>query len=489
MGGDSVNTDQWTKQFIAGQWREGQSDNYVTDLNPFTQEPLLKIRGATPDDIDMAYKAALAAQGEWKEVNAYERSAMMMKLAEVISRRREEIIDILQLESGSSRVKAETEINFVLAIVKEASSFSVRMHGMILPSLIPGKENRIYKLPVGVVGVIGPFNFPFYLAMRAIAPAIACGNGVVVKPATETPVSGGLIIGSVFEEAGFPKGLISVTVAKSSEIGDAFTEHPIPSVISFTGSTEVGRHIGEVCGRNLKRVALELGGNNAMIVLEDANIEGAAESAAFGKFMHQGQICMAVNRIIVHRKVYDEFLRRFKEKASHIRTGDPREKDTIIGPLINNKQVERIRDLWDKSVAQGAKVLYEGKVEGNVMGPHILYDVRNDMPIAQEEIFGPACGVIPVDSEEEAIRVANDSPYGLSGAVHAGSLEHGVEVAMQIETGMIHVNDQSVNDEPIIAFGGEKASGLGRYGGQWALDEFTTTKWISVQTKQREYAF
>lgn len=484
-----MNWDEWTKQFIAGEWREGGSDGYYTDTNPFTDEPILKFRMGDSNDVDAAYKAAEAAQREWRAVNAYKRSAMMQQAAEIIARRRDEIIEILQVETGSTWVKAQTEVDFVLAIVRESASFPIRMTGMIVPSIVPGKENRIYKLPVGVVGVIGPFNFPFYLAMRAVAPAMACGNGVVVKPNRQTLVAGGLIIGKIFEEAGFPRGLVNVVVVDTAKVGDVFTGHPIPRVISFTGSTEVGRQIGEMCGKHLKRVALELGGNNAMVVLEDADPDDAAHAAAFGKFLHAGQICMAINRIIVHRKIYDRFLKSFLEKASRIKVGNPLDKDTVIGPLINRRQVDRILGLVKQSVAQGAKVLLEGQVQGNVMGPIVLADVHNDMPIAQEEIFGPAAGVIPVESEDEAIRVANDSPYGLSGAVYSGSTEHGVAVAKQIETGMIHVNDQSVNDEPIIAFGGEKASGLGRYGGQWALDEFTTVKWISVQIDKREYPF
>ncbi|RAL21904.1 aldehyde dehydrogenase family protein [Thermoflavimicrobium daqui] len=478
---------QWNKQWIGGQWKIGLSQKNYINKNPYNDEVLVEIPLANMDDVDQAYESSQAAQREWEKVNPYKRSAIMEKAAELLAARREEMVELLVAESGSTRIKANTEIDFAIAIIKEAASFPIRMQGMILPSLVPGKENRIYRYPAGVVGVISPFNFPFYLSMRSVAPALATGNGVVLKPDRQTMITGGLAIAKLFDDAGIPKGLFNVTVVDTKEIGDAFVEHPIPRIISFTGSTEVGRHIGELCGKNLKRVALELGGNNALIVLQDADIEKAAHSAAFGKFMHQGQICMAINRIIVDRNRYDEFLERFKERVSKIKAGDPSNPDTFVGPLINRKQVDRILDLIDKSVRQGAKVVLEGKVQGNVMEPFILADVTNDMPIAQNEIFGPVAGVIAVDGEEEAIRVANDSPYGLSGAVYAGSVEHGVEVAKKIETGMIHVNDQSVNDEPIIAFGGEKASGLGRYGGMWALDEFTTVKWISVQVHPREY--
>ncbi|MGQ7277776.1 aldehyde dehydrogenase family protein [Brevibacillus thermoruber] len=479
----------WNKQFIAGEWREGRSKDSYEDKNPYNDETLVYIRLANLDDINDAYESAKRVQKEWAQVNPYERSRIMERAAELLSQRRQELIDIITTETGSSVVKANVEIDFAMAIIKEAATFPIRMRGHILPSLIPGKENRIYRNPAGVVGVISPFNFPFYLSMRSVAPALATGNGVVLKPDSQTMIAGGLYIGKLFEDAGIPKGLLNVVVFNTGEIGDAFVEHPIPRIISFTGSTQVGRHIGELCGRNLKRVALELGGNNAMIVLADADVEKAAGAAAFGKFMHAGQICMAINRVIVDQTIYEPFLETFVRKAKAIPCGDQSNPETIIGPLINAKQVSRILALIEKSKSEGAKVALEGSVNGNVMSPFVLRDVTNEMTIAQEEIFGPVASVIAAKDEEDAIRIANDSPYGLSGAVYGGRLEHAVEVAKRIETGMIHVNDQSVNDEPIIAFGGEKSSGLGRYGGEWALDEFTTVKWVSVQIQDRTYPF
>lgn len=480
---------QWDKQFIGGQWREGNGERIYEDKNPFNEETLATIRLANTADIDEAYQSAKKAQKEWEQVNAYQKVAIMEKAVELVKERKEELVQILIAENGASHIKANLEVEAAIGIMKEASTFPLRMHGQIMPSVIPGKENRVYHNPAGVVGIISPFNFPFHLTMRSLAPALAAGNGVVIKPDMQTMISGGLFMGKLFEDAGIPKGLLNITVCSSSEIKDAFVEHPIPQIISFTGSTPVGRHIGELCGRHLKRVALELGGNNAMIVLKDADVERAANSAAFGKFLNAGQICMSLNRIIVERPVYEEFLTKLVEKASRIKYGNPADEDVVVGPLINHKQVDRIQDLIDRSIQKGAKYALQGEVEGNVFAPTVLTDVTNDMPIAQEEIFGPAVGVIVVEDEEEAIKVANDSEYGLSGAVHAGSIEHGVEVSKQIVTGMIHVNDQGVNDEPIVAFGGEKASGLGRYGGEWALHEFTTTKWISVQTEEREYPF
>lgn len=309
----------------------------------------------------------------------------------------------------------------------------------------------------------------------------------MIKPASDTPVTSGLLFGDIFSAAGFPEGLVNVVVGRGSEIGDAFVAHPVPSMISFTGSTEVGRRIGEIAGGNLKDVALELGGNNAMVVLKDADLERAAKAAAFGNFMHQGQICMALNRVIVDQSVYDEFVERFVEIVKTLRVGNPADPTTFIGPLINQQQIDRIQDDIQASVAAGATVALEGTVDNLLMSPVVLTNVTNDMPIAKNEIFGPVAAIIRAADEADAIQLANGSPYGLSGSIFSTNIHHGVELAKQIKTGMIHINDQSVNDEPHVAFGGEKDSGIGRFNGEWAIDKFTTTKWISVQNGYREY--
>ncbi|WP_026584955.1 aldehyde dehydrogenase family protein [Bacillus sp. J33] len=476
------------KQYINGEWRDGTGKTVYRDTNPFNEETLAEFKMAGLEDINEAYVSARQAQKAWSETNPFERSTIMENAVRIMNERREELVELLILESGSSHLKANVEVDFCIAITREAASFPLRMKGTMVPSLVPGKENRVYRKPLGVVGVIGPFNFPMYLAMRSVAPALAAGNGVVLKPDEKTAMTGGTIIAKIFEEAGIPEGVLNVTVAEIGEIGDSFVEHPIPRMISFTGSTGVGRHIGELCGRNIKKSVLELGGNNALIVLEDADIQRAVNAAAFGKYMHNGQICMSLNRIIVHRNVYDEFVKRFVDKAESIKAGDPRDKDTLIGPLINRTAIDRLLSQIEEARQQGAEVVLEGKVDGNVMSPVILKGT-NDVATAKNEMFGPVVTIIPAESEEEAIRIANDTPYGLSGSVHTRSVEKGVEIAKKMETGMVHVNDQSVNDEPLVAFGGEKDSGLGRFGGEWSLEEFTTLQWISTQNKPREYPF
>ncbi|MGG4489682.1 aldehyde dehydrogenase family protein [Metabacillus idriensis] len=479
----------YIKQFINGEWINGSSDKTIKNTNPYNGDLINEFNSADEGDLDRAYLAAEQAQKEWAAALPQEKQTVLDKVALALTERKEEIIDMLVHESGSTKVKAEIEWAASLRIVKEASTFPYRMEGKILPSSIPGKENRVYRTAKGVIGVIGPWNFPLHLAMRSVAPALAAGNTVVIKPASETPITSGFLIGELFEKAGAPKGTVNVVAGRGSEIGDAFIEHRVPKLISFTGSTEVGRHIGELAGKHLKDTALELGGNNVMVVLADADLEKAAESAAFGKFLHQGQICMALNRIIVEESVHDEFVELFKEKVSMLQSGNPSDAKTAVGPLINHDQIERIQKDLEESLKSGAEKIYGGEIDGNVMHPIILTNVTNDMPIAKNEIFGPVAPILKAKDVAEAIKLANGSPYGLSGSVFTKDLHRGAAVAKQIETGMIHVNDQSVNDEAHVAFGGEKDSGLGRFGGEWALDKFTTVKWIGVQEKDRSYPF
>jgi vanillin dehydrogenase len=481
-----MNTD-FSNIYINGEWRKGSSDSVMKNTNPFTDEELVTIQAATKEDLDEAYEAARIAQAEWANELPQNKRAVLEKVADVMQENEELIIDWIIKESGSTYMKAVSEFRASINILKESTTYPYRMEGKILPSQTAGKENRVYRNPLGVIGIISPWNFPFHLAIRSIAPAIATGNAVVIKPATDTPVTGGLIFASIFEAAGLPKGLINVIVGRGSEIGDEIVTHPTPRLISFTGSTEVGRHIGELAGKNLKKSALELGGNNVFIALKEANIDQAVDSALFGKFYHQGQICMAINRIFVHQDIYEEFAETFVQRANNLKFGDPSKKDTNVGPLINRDQVDRILKDIEASVSQGAKIRIGGDANGNVLEPTVITDVNNEMPLAKNEIFGPVAILIPFEKDEEVVQMANAYPYGLSGAVHSKNIEHATDIAHDIHTGMIHINDQSVNDEPHMPFGGEKNSGLGRFNGEWVLEEFTTLKWLSVQRNPRNY--
>ncbi len=477
------------QQYIAGVWRDGSSRKTLVDKNPYNGETIAEFKLASLADLDQAYRSAAAAQKVWAEVNPFEKRTILEKAITWIEQNEADITDLIIDELGGTRLKAFIEIMLTKTFIKEASTYPLRMTGEILPSMIDGKENRLYRVPAGVVGVISPFNFPFNLSMRSVAPALGAGNGVVLKPHDDTPIMGGTLIAKIFEEAGIPKGLLNVAVADIEEIGDGFVEHPIPRIISFTGSETVGRHIGGVAGKALKKAILELGGNSAMIVLEDADLQTAINAAVFSRFAHQGQVCMCSNRILVQRTVYGKFLDGFVAQVSKLTSGDPRDPETDLGPLINQRQAQSYARQVQKGIDEGAHAILRGTMEGNVATPTIFADVKPDMWIAQNEMFGPAVCVMPFDTPRDAVRIANDSPYGLSGSIMTADAEYGAELAKQIESGMVHVNDGTINDDPLIAFGGEKASGIGRLNGKWALGEFTSMKWVSVQHKPRHYPF
>jgi aldehyde dehydrogenase (NAD+) len=461
------------------------------DRDPYTDDVLVSIALADQHDLDEAYRGAETAQPKWAAMLPAERAAIMRRAAYIMIARKEEIVTWLIRESGSTRVKANIEWESAYAIMLEATSAPYRVQGRILPSDIPGKENRVYRKPVGVVGVISPWNFPLHLSNRSVAPALAVGNAVVIKPASDTPVTGGLLLAKIFEEAGLPPGVLSVVIGPGSVIGDAFVLHPVPRVISFTGSTPVGRHIAELAAKSpvIKRVALELGGNSPFVILDDADLDLAVDAAVFGKFLHQGQICMITNRLIVDAKIYDQFVERFSARVRALKTGNPDDADTAIGPIINRPQFQGLLKHIENARADGARQTAGGDPQGLLLPPHVFADVTPRMSIAQDEMFGPVVSVIKVSGEEEAIRVANDTEYGLSSAVFSGNVERGVRVALQVKAGMTHVNDQPVNDLPNCPFGGEKNSGLGRFGGDWIIEEFTTDQWISVQHQPRQFPF
>jgi aldehyde dehydrogenase (NAD+) len=472
---------------LAGSWRQGRSGTKCCVHDPFSGETLLEILLADARDIDEAYRAAAASQPAWEGATPQERRDVIERAARIAEARKDEIVGWLIKEAGTTRTTAPLEWKFFHDQLLDHATYPFHAAGRIVPSAVRGKESRVYRRPVGVVSVITPWNFPLHLSTRAVGPAIAVGNAVVLKPSTETPITGGLLLAKIFEEAGLPAGVLSVVVGKGSDIGDAFVDHPVPRVVSFTGSTAVGRHVGERCGRNLKRACLELGGNGPFIVLDDADLELAVDAAVAGKFMHQGQMCVAINRILVDAKVHDRFLERFTKRVAALPAGDPSETNTVIGPIINRCRLDDILQKVDDTIAAGARVVLRGQVSGLVLSPIVLADVTNEMPAAREELFGPVAPVLRFDGEEEAIKIANDTEYGLSSAVFTRDVERGLRVAHRIQAGMTHVNDWPLDDEVNAPFGGEKASGLGRFGGEWALDELTTHQWISVQETPRRY--
>nr|AFY22650.1 para-anisaldehyde dehydrogenase [Pseudomonas putida] len=478
-------------QPIGGVSRAGSSDRALTVLNPFTESPLIEIPMATKADLDEAYLVAEIAQLAWASLGPSARSAVLLRAAQILDERHDEVVSWLVKESGSTVVKAEFEWMAAKAITLEAASFPNRVHGRIVETDIPDKESRIYRRPLGVVGVISPWNFPLHLTQRSVAPALALGNAVVIKPASDTPVTGGLLLARIFEEAGLPPGVLSVVVGAGAEIGDPFVQHKVPGLISFTGSTPVGQNIAKQVGsgKYLKHVALELGGNNPFVVLADADLEQASHAAVVGKFLHQGQICMAVNRFIVEDAVYDRFVELFIQRVRGLALGDPADPKTAVGPVINRKQFGGLQKKVEQAKAEGAHLAYAGESSGLVFAPHVFTEVQPSMELAYDEMFGPIAGIMRARDAEHALALANDTCYGLSAAVFCQDLERGAQFARRIHSGMAHVNDIPVADAPNIPFGGEKNSGLGRFNGDWAIEEFTTTQWVSIQVKPRPYPF
>ncbi|MEU2876706.1 aldehyde dehydrogenase family protein [Streptomyces sp. NPDC007070] len=477
------------QQYIDGEWRPGSGSWDIIDFNPYDGEKLASITIATVDEVDQAYRSAERAQKQWAATNPYTRRAVFEKALRLVEEREREITEVIIAELGGTHLKAAFELHLVKEFLREAVHLALAPEGKILPSPTDGKENRVYRVPVGVVGVISPFNFPFLLSVKSVAPALALGNGVVLKPHQNTPIAGGSLVARIFEDAGLPGGLLNVVITDIAEIGDAFIEHPVPKVISFTGSDTVGRHVATVCASHFKRTVLELGGNSAIVVLDDADLDYAVDAAVFSRYVHQGQVCMAANRVLVDRSVAAEFTEKFVAKVASLKAGDPRDPQTVIGPVINSAQANAISGAVEQAISEGATALLRGAVTDNLVEPSVLTDVPADSALLQQEIFGPVAFLVPFDGEEEAVRIVNDSPYGLSGAVHTADIERGVAFAKRIDTGMFHVNDGTVHDEPLVPFGGEKHSGIGRLNGETTVDAFTTIKWISVQHGRSGFPF
>lgn len=488
MPRDYQNLDQLP---LAGEWRAGRAGKMLEVVDPFDLSSLLSISMANAEDLDASYRNARDVQSDWAQTPASERAGVINKVVELMDERREELLGWLIRESGSTRIKAQAELAAARAITLESAAMANRVAGMTMEAQVPGKESRVFRKPLGVIGIISPWNFPLHLTQRSLAPALALGNSVVIKPASDTPLTGGLLLARLFEEAGLPAGVLSVVVGSGSEIGDAFVDHEVPRLISFTGSTQVGKGIGKraVGGDHLKHVALELGGNSPFVVLDDADIEQAVDAALVGKFLHQGQICMAINRIIVDESVHDAFVDRFVTRARALKVGDPAQDDTVIGPIINAKQRDGLLEMIETAKGEGARVMLEGETQGQLVPPHVFTEVTNDMSLARNEIFGPLVGIQKARDEAHALELANGTEYGLSASVFTADSARGERFVRQVEAGMVHVNDMPVNDDPRAPFGGEKNSGLGRFNGDWVLEEFTTDQWVSLQVEPRQYPF
>jgi aldehyde dehydrogenase (NAD+) len=492
----TAETGEWSHQYIDGEWVDAADGDTITVTDPSTREPLYEVPAATAADVDAAYRAAANAQAEWANAAPARRQEVVMKAMHSLQERFDETVQHLVSEGGSSMAKANIETENTVATLGEATTFPARMKGEHSDSNIPDKENIVERKPEGIISIITPWNFPLVLTMRAVAPAIAMGNSVVLKPSSETPVTGGLLVAELFEDVGLPDGVLNVVTGKGSDVGDAVAGHPDADVVAFTGSTEVGREVAAMAGRNLAAPAMELGGNNAHIVTADADVQEAAEAGAFGSFIHSGQICISINRHIVHEDVYDEYVETLAAYAEGVPTGSVHDPETIVGPIVNESQRDKIRGYIEDTIDAGATLVtgnevheVDGVEDSLVLEPTVLSDVTNEMPTACNEHFGPVAPVIKASDVDEAVEIANDTDYGLSGSVYAGDTGRGREIAKRVETGMIHVNDQPINEEPHVPFGGVGASGVGQYNADEVLHEFTRAKWVSVQHEKRDYGF
>jgi acyl-CoA reductase-like NAD-dependent aldehyde dehydrogenase len=479
--------------FISGEWRPASNGATFDDLNPTTRQPMARVANGSLADMDVAIAAAHEAQPAWAQRLPAERAEFFYKAIEVFVRRQQEFADALIQETGSGFGKAMFECSLVPLALREAAALTSQAVGEILPSNVPGKINTVQRKPAGVVGVISPWNFPLYLSLRGFIYALALGNTAVIKPSEDSPLTGGLMIADLFVEAGFPAGTINVVTCDrqgAAEVGGKLIEDPRVARISFTGSTAVGREIAKACAARLKRIILEMGGKNPILVLDDADVDYAVNVAFFGAFLHQGQICMSADKIIVARSLYDSFLQKFVAKVENFRPLEPDSQMCVIGPIINDRQLDRIDRLVSQATAQGATIHIGGRKQGPFYQPTVVTGVTPDMAIYSEEIFGPVALVMPAQSEEEAIRIANDTQYGLSAAIVTGNAMRGHAIAPRIQAGMVHVNDSTVHDEPHCPFGGMKASGwVGKWGGAGAIDVFTDQQWISTQVAARQYPF
>jgi len=480
------------KMYINGEWVDALDRAMYDDYNPYTGEVFARVPSGKRGDARRAIEAAAAAFPAWSQTLPAERQALFLKAADILQKKQNEIVTILAEETGCTFGFAMFQTMFTPGLLREAASQVHNPIGEIIPADLPGAFYMAIRQPVGVVAGIAPWNAPLILSLRAICLPIAYGNTAVLKPSTESSVSGGVVIAEIFHEAGFPKGVLNLVTngpGGSGEVGDELIENPRVRRINLTGSTSVGRQLAEKAGRHLKRVSLELGGQNPLVILKDADVDYAVNAAAFGAFLHQGQICMSVRRIIVEKPIAREFTEKFVKKISAFKVGNPKEPDTIIGPLINKQQFSQVKGNVDAAVRDGAKILCGGKTEGPCYHPTVLTNVKPSTPFAREETFGPVVSVIEVENEEEAVRAANDTAYGLSAGVITRDFVKGLAVAERIETGIVHINDQSVHDEPQVPFGGVKDSGWGRFGGHAALEEFTELRWISMQRTPRQYPF
>ena len=477
----------WKGKIFTGRWQLSKGGTREV-IEPATGRVLTEVGIADADDVREAAQAAALAQKEWADTPADQRAAVLRRAAQLLEAHADTLRPWIVRETGSIPPKADFELHMAAGILLEAASIATQPPGMMLPSG-PKRMSFARRVPHGVVGVISPFNAPLILSSRAVAPALALGNAVLLKPDPNTPITGGFMLARLFEAAGLPAGLLHVLPGDAAA-GEAIIADPNVAMISFTGSTAAGRRVGELASRHLKRVTLELGGKNSTIVLDDADLDVAASSAAWGAYLHQGQICMATGTVLAQRKIARDLTERLVAKAKNLPVGDPSEGQCALGPIISARQIERIDGIVKDAVAKGAVLRAGGTYDKLFYSPTVLENVTPGMRVYTEEVFGPVLSVLTFDTDEEAIALNNATEYGLSTGVITQSVERAMAFTAKLKSGIIHVNDQTVADEPWVPFGGRGASGNGgRHGGVANWEEFTQWQWVTIQDRATPYPF
>ena len=474
--------------YIGGKALEIPESSFTDVLNPANQKPVARIFMAEAKHMRAAIDAAEAAKSAWAALVPAAREAILFRAADEMEKARGEIVDLLIDEGGSTFGKAHFEVGFAANMVRSIAGEARRIQGKVFASDVPGLISLAIRRPLGVVAGISPFNFPVVLSLKKVAFALAAGNTFVLKPSEETSLLG-LKLAEVFDRAGVPAGVFNVVPGDGAAMAQVLFDDPRVKLISFTGSTAVGRIIATECAKRGKKFVLEMGGKSPLIVLKDADVAYAVDTACFGLFIHQGQICMAGSRIIVEEPIYDEFLKQFVAKAKTLQVGDPRDPHTVIGPLIRSKQCPMISQKIKDAVAAGARLLCGGSYQGNFFQPTVVADVLPEMAAFRDELFGPVAAVTKAKDADHALSLANSSRYGLSSAVLTNNMQLAMKFALELEAGMVHLNGPTVHDEATVPFGGVKDSGSGREGGSWSIEEMTEVKWVTIQMGKRQYPF
>jgi len=476
------------KMYIGGEWVDSASGKTREVLYPYTLEALWEVPEGVEEDVDRAVEAALKAWEFWATKRLTERIDYLRAALKLLEGKREEMAEITVKEGGHTISVARWFFDSALTRFRAAIEAAPEFYGETIPSST-GRFSFTIKQPVGVVGAIVPWNVPLTMAIVKIAPALLMGNTLVLKPSAETPISA-LELAKIFEVVNLPEGVLNIVTGSGSVVGRRLVEHPEVNKISFTGGTATGRDIAERAGRTLKKLTLELGGSDPVIICEDADIDWATDAVVYGRFYHQGQICISSKRVILLEKIADEFKEKMLEKTKRLKIGDPMDPKTQIGPLINKEQLEKVDEQVRESIKMGANLLCGGKYEKLVYEPTILDGCTTEMPCCKDECFGPVAPLIVVPDLDAAIKVANETIYGLSAGVFTQDLSKAMTVITKIQSGSVHVNECSLHIDPLAPFGGVKASGIGKeLGGHYTFEEYTTTKWATINTERVSYPF